>query len=64
MKMVIFISVIIPHGMAHWHHLVSTIEPSVCGDDAVLCQITLTTCYIMVTDVIIAVCYIAVLSSL
>jgi len=23
----------------------NTIEPSVCGDDAALCQITLTTCY-------------------
>jgi len=30
---------------AHWCHLANTIEPSVCGGDAVLCQITLTTCY-------------------
>ena len=30
---------------AHWRHLANTIEPSVCGGDAVLCQITLTTCY-------------------
>jgi len=30
---------------AHWRHLKNTIEPSVCGGDAVLCQITLTTCY-------------------
>jgi len=28
-----------------WHHLANTTEPSVCGSDAVLCQITLTTCY-------------------
>jgi len=34
-----------PHGRAHWRYLASTIEPSVCGGDAVLCQITLTTCY-------------------
>jgi len=27
---------------AHWRHLANTIEPSVCGGDAVLCQITLT----------------------
>ena len=31
---------------AHWRHLANTIEPPVCGGDAVLCQITLTTCYI------------------
>jgi len=30
---------------AHWRHLANTIEPSACGGDAVLCQITLTTCY-------------------
>jgi len=33
-----------PHGKAHWRYLANTIEP-VIGDDAVLCQITLTTCY-------------------
>ena len=33
------------HGMAHWHDLANTIKPSVCGGDAALCQITLTTCY-------------------
>jgi len=33
-----------PYMGAHWHHLANTIEPSVCGGDAVLCQITLTTC--------------------
>jgi len=25
---------------AHWRHLANTIEPSICGGDAVLCQIT------------------------
>jgi len=29
---------------AHWHHLKNTTEPSMCGGDAALCQITLTTC--------------------
>jgi len=29
---------------AHWCHLANTTEPSVCGGDAALCQITLTTC--------------------
>ena len=29
---------------AHWHHLANTIEPSVCGGDAALCQITLSIC--------------------
>jgi len=33
-----------PHGKAHWRHLAKTTEPSVCGGDAVLSQITLTTC--------------------
>ena len=31
---------------AHWRHLVNTTEPSMCGGDAALCQITLTTCFI------------------
>jgi len=30
---------------AHWRHLLSTIEPSMCGGDAAFCQISLTTCY-------------------
>jgi len=34
------------HGRAHWHHLANKIELSICGSDVVLCQITLTTCYI------------------
>jgi len=34
-----------PDRRAHWHHLANTIEPFVCGDDAVLCEVTLTTCY-------------------
>jgi len=33
-----------PHGMAHWRHVANTTEPSVCDGDAVLRQITLTTC--------------------
>jgi len=28
---------------AHWRHLKNTTEPSMCGGDAALCQITLTT---------------------
>jgi len=35
-----------PHGKAHGRHLANRIEPSVCGGDAVLCQITFTTCVI------------------
>jgi len=31
------------HGKAHWHHLAYAIEPSVCVNDADLCQNTLTT---------------------
>jgi len=34
---------------AHWRHLANTIEPSVCGGDMALCQITLTTCYLFDT---------------
>ena len=34
-----------PDGRVHWRHLENTTEPSICGGDAVLCQITLTTCY-------------------
>jgi len=30
---------------AHWRHLANTTEPSMCGGDAALYQITLTTCY-------------------
>jgi len=33
-----------PDGRARWRHLANTIEPSICGGDAVLYQITLTTC--------------------
>jgi len=28
-----------------WRQLANTTEPPVCGGDAALCQITLTTCY-------------------
>ena len=31
---------------AHWRQLANATEPSVCGGDAALCQITLTTCWI------------------
>jgi len=36
-----------PHGKAHSHHLVNMIEPSVCGGNVVLCQITLTSCFVI-----------------
>jgi len=32
-------------GDTHWRHLANTVEPSVCGGDAALCRITLTTCF-------------------
>jgi len=32
-----------PSIWVHWRHLANMIEPSVCGGDAVFCQITLTT---------------------
>jgi len=35
---------------AHWRHLKNTTEPSMCGGDAALCQITLTTCLLLVDD--------------
>jgi len=31
----------------HWRNLANTIEPSVWGDDAVLCQTALTTCLLI-----------------
>jgi len=34
---------------AHWRHLKNTTEPSMCGGDAALCQITLTTCSHLLT---------------
>jgi len=37
------VSPMCPHWMAHLCHLANTIEPSACGGDAALCQITLTT---------------------
>jgi len=36
------------HGRAHCRHLANTTEPSVCGGDAVLCQITSTTCFLCI----------------
>ena len=29
----------------HWRHRANTTDPSMCGGDAALCQITLTTCF-------------------
>ena len=34
---------------AHWRHLKNMTEPSICGGDAALCQITLTTCHQLVS---------------
>jgi len=34
-----------PYVRGHRRNLANTIEPSVCGGDAALCQITLTSCY-------------------
>jgi len=36
-----------PNGRAHWRHLANTFEPSICDGDAALCQITLTTCFLL-----------------
>jgi len=33
-------------GGVHWRLLANMTEPSMCGGDAALCQITLTTCYL------------------
>jgi len=32
-------------GRADWRHVADTTDPSICGGSAVLCQITLTTCF-------------------
>jgi len=37
------------HGRAHWRHLAKMTEPSVCGSNAALCQITMTICYYYLT---------------
>jgi len=42
------VALMCPHGRAHWHHLANTTESTICGGDMVLCQITLTTCYLMI----------------
>jgi len=47
------VSPICPHGRAHWRHLANMIEPSVCGGDAVLCQISLATCYYVLEAVLL-----------
>jgi len=41
------VAIMCPPMWAHWRHLANTAEPSVCGSDAVLCKITLTTCFIL-----------------
>jgi len=41
---------------AHSRHLANTTEWSVCGGDAALCQITLTTCLHCVSSCLLAVC--------
>jgi len=49
---------------AHWSHLANTTEPSMCGGDAALCQITLTACYYYLRQggyVFIVVCLLATL---
>jgi len=33
------------HRCWYWHNLAYTTEPSICGGNVALCQITLTTCY-------------------
>jgi len=35
---------------AHWRYLANTIKPSVCGSDAALCQITLSTLLLKCID--------------
>jgi len=39
---------------AHWRHLKNTTEPSMCGGDAALCQITLTTCCFSLPTILVA----------
>ena len=41
---------------AYWRNLANTIEPPVCGSDAALSQITLTTCINAVVVVPIGIC--------
>jgi len=38
-------------GAAHWRNLVNTTELSMCGGDVALCQITLTTCSLLMPNV-------------
>jgi len=41
---------------AHWRYLANTIEPSMCGGNAALRQITLTTCWSSSLLLICSVC--------
>jgi len=38
---------------AHWRHLKNMTEPSMCGGDVALCQITLTTCCLFLMSLLI-----------
>ena len=38
------------HGRTRWHHMANTTEPSICGSDAVLCQIILISCLLTLKD--------------
>jgi len=40
----------LPDGRAIWLHLSNSIKPSVCGDDAALCQITWTICSVFMCN--------------
>ena len=44
-------------GGAHWRHLANTSESSVCGGDAALCEITLTTCFMQINFCILLLAY-------
>jgi len=39
--------------LTYWRHLANTTEPSICCGDAALCQITLTTCFIIVVVIVV-----------
>jgi len=41
---------------AHWRHLANTIEPSMCGGNGACSQITLTTCYLLGSIVVLCRC--------
>jgi len=51
-------------GGTHWCQLANTIEPSICGSDAALCQLTLTTCYTVDFALLLGVSYFSCIGSL